>query len=60
MGTTLSAFLLTAATLAAAFPAVERRVVQQLDQEAFDEAHPRDNGATRAFSSTQIKVGWPK
>lgn len=56
MGTTLSTFLLAAATLTAAFPTVERRVVQQLDQAAFDEAHPRDNGATRAFSSTQIKV----
>lgn len=57
MVVTLSAFILAAATFASAFPAFERRTVQQLDQAAFDEAHPRDNGATRAFSSTQIKVG---
>lgn len=57
MVATLSTLLLAAATFASAFPAVERRTVQQLDQAAFDEAHPRDNGATRAFSSTQIKVG---
>ncbi|MCJ1266977.1 hypothetical protein MMC22_006862 [Lobaria immixta] len=52
----LSSFLLAAATFVSAFPAVERRTVQQLDQAASDEAHPRDNGATRAFSSTQIKT----
>ncbi|MCJ1466744.1 hypothetical protein MMC07_005364 [Pseudocyphellaria aurata] len=48
--------VLAAATCASAFPALERRTVQQLDQAAFEEAHPRDNGATRAFSSTQIKT----
>ncbi|MCJ1426600.1 hypothetical protein MMC29_004503 [Sticta canariensis] len=56
MVTIRSALVLAAATFAFAFPAVERRTVQQLDQAAFDEAHPRDNGATRAFSSTQIKT----
>lgn len=56
MVATLPAFLLAAATLVSAFPANDRRVVQQLDQAAFEEAHPRDDGATRAFSSVQIKV----
>lgn len=60
MTTIRSALVLAAATFAFAFPAVERRTVQQLDQAAFDEAHPRDNGATRAFSSTQIEVRWPE
>lgn len=60
MVATLLSFLLAAATFVSAFPAVERRTVQQLDQAASDEAHPRDNSATRAFSSTQIKVGLPE
>lgn len=56
MVATFSAFVLAAVTLASALPVIEKRVVQQLDQAAFAEAHPRDDGATRAFSSVQIKV----
>lgn len=54
----LSAILLSAATLTSAFP-VERRAVDALNEEAFAEAHPRDDTATRAFSSTEIKVRYP-
>ncbi|KAH7308112.1 hypothetical protein B0I35DRAFT_483393 [Stachybotrys elegans] len=50
-----SLFTLLAATLAAAGP-VTRRQVPQLNQEAFEEAHTRDDGATRAFSDVQIKT----
>ena len=56
MVATFFAFILAAVTLASALPTIDRRTVQQLDQAAFAEAHPRDNGATRAFSSVQIKV----
>lgn len=36
--------------------AIERRVVTQLDQAAFTEAQQRDDTATRAFTSTQIRT----
>lgn len=52
----LSALLFGAATLASAIPVIERRVVQELNQAAFAEAQQRDDTATRAFSSTEIKV----
>lgn len=32
------------------------RAVTELNREAFEEAHKRDAGATRAFSDVQIKV----
>lgn len=52
----LSILLVGAAALASAIPVVEKRVVQALDQESFAEAQKRDDTATRAFSSTAIKV----
>jgi hypothetical protein len=48
-------FLLGVVTLSFASP-VEIRAVTELNQEAFEEAHQRDDGATRAFSSSEIKV----
>ncbi|KAL9625931.1 MAG: hypothetical protein Q9164_007982, partial [Protoblastenia rupestris] len=51
----LSTILLAAAAFTSASPAVVRRAVQQLDQAAFEEAHVRDDTATRAFSDTAIK-----
>jgi hypothetical protein len=51
-----SALLLGAATLTSALPAVEKRTVPSLNQAAFKEAQQRDNTATRAFSSVEIKV----
>ncbi len=54
----LSFLLLAAASLTSASPLV-RRAVQQLNQEAFAEAHQRDDTATRAFSNTAIKVCIP-
>ena len=35
------------------------RAVTELNQEAFREAHSRDNGATRTSSNTEIRVGIP-
>lgn len=56
MITQISALLCGAATLTSAIPVVERRAVQELNQAAFAEAQQRDDTATRAFSSTEIKV----
>lgn len=56
MITQISALLVGAATLTSAIPVVERRAVQELNQAAFAEAQQRDDTATRAFSSTEIKV----
>ena len=52
----LLSILFAAAALTSASPTVVRRAVQQLDQAAFEEAHVRDDTATRAFSDTAIKV----
>ena len=52
----LSALLLGAAALTSAAPVVEKRVVTALNQQAFAEAQQRDNTATRALSSVEIKV----
>lgn len=46
-----------AATLTVATPVKIAREVQELDQGAFEEAHQRDDTATRAFSDIQIKTG---
>ena len=35
---------------------VQVRAVTEINQAAFDEAHPVDTTATKAFSSTAIKV----
>ena len=48
--------LLGSASLVAAYPVIEKRVVTALDQAAFEEAQQRDDTATRAFSSVPIKV----
>lgn len=53
---TLSTILAYAA-LASAGPVLRPRVVQELNQDAFEEAQQRDGTATRAFSGVQIKVG---
>lgn len=45
-----------AATFALAGPVKFRRQVQQLDPAATEEAHQRDDTATRAFSDVQIKT----
>jgi len=50
----LFALLLVSTVFAA--PILRPRVVQELDQAAFEEAQQRDDTATRAFSSTEIKV----
>jgi len=55
MISSLSILLCTAA-LAFASPFVEVRTVASLNQAAFEQAQQRDNTATRAFSSTEIKV----
>lgn len=47
--------LLAWAALAGATP-FGFRAVDSLDEPATEEAHQRDNGATRAFSDVQIKV----
>ncbi len=54
-------FLLSSFALSFASPLVslEARTVTALNTAAFEEAHPRDNTATRAFSSTEIKVSSP-
>jgi len=44
------------ASLAYATPVIEVRTVTSLNQAAFEEAQQRDNTATRAFSSIEIKV----
>jgi len=54
MFASLSALLFASSVLAV--PLIEQRAVQKLDQAAFDEAQQRDASATRAFSSTEIKV----
>ena len=60
MITQISALLLGAVALTSALPAtVEKRVVTQLNQAAFQEAQQRDATATRAFSSVEIKVSHP-
>jgi hypothetical protein len=46
-----------AATLTIASPVRMVREIQELDQAAFEEAHQRDDSATRAFSDIQIKTG---
>ncbi|KAJ7588162.1 hypothetical protein C8J56DRAFT_66401 [Mycena floridula] len=51
----LSFVLLGSAALGVAVP-LTSRTVTSLDQAAFAEAQQRDNTATRAFSSTQIKT----
>jgi len=48
--------LLCAAASTLATPVLEVRTVTALNQPAFQEAQQRDNTATRAFSSTEIKV----
>lgn len=49
--------LLAAAAITTALPGtIQQRTVTSLDQAAFDEAHTRDDTATRAFSSVPIKV----
>lgn len=50
----LSALLFGALTLAS--PVVQVRTVSSLNTAAVAEAQERDDTATRAFSSTQIKV----
>lgn len=50
----LSALLFGALTLAS--PVVQVRTVSSLNTAAFEEAQQRDDTATRAFSSTEIKV----
>ena len=55
MVATLSSFLAYAA-LVSAGPVLKSRVVQELNQEAFEEAQQRDDTATRAFSDVQIKT----
>ncbi len=52
----LSTVLLAAAALTSASRSVVRRAVEELDQDAFEEAQVRDDTATRAFSNTAIKV----
>ena len=52
---TLSSILAYAA-LVSAGPVLRPRVVQELNEEAFEEAQQRDDTATRAFSGVQIKV----
>lgn len=56
MITPLSTLLL--ASLAYASPLLEVRTVTALDQASFAEAQKRDATATRAFSNTEIKVGY--
>ncbi len=51
--------LLGATTFVSAYPTVQRRNVTELDQTAFEQAQRRDNTATRAFSSIEIKVYHP-
>ena len=53
---TLSTFLIYATTFAVATPTAVRRAVASLNAAAFAEAQQRDETATRAFSSTEIKV----
>lgn len=43
-------------TNASPTPVQHRRAVTELNQEAFEEAHSRDAGATRAFEGVEIKV----
>lgn len=45
-----------AATLALAGPIKYRRQVQTLNPDATEEAHQRDDTATRAFSDVEIKT----
>ena len=52
------ASLLTWAAVAGANP-LRSRAVDSLNEAATEEAHQRDNGATRAFSDVQIKVRIP-
>jgi hypothetical protein len=51
--------LLAWAALAGATP-FGSRAVDSLNEAATEEAHQRDNGATRAFSDVQIKVRTPQ
>ncbi|KAF3907794.1 hypothetical protein ABW21_db0204496 [Orbilia brochopaga] len=54
----LSFFALTASVaVTSAHPSLLRRVVTELNQAATEEAHPRDDTATRAFSSVTITTG---
>lgn len=50
----LSILLLATAACISACPV--KRQVEELNEEAFAEAHQRDDTATRAFSNTAIKV----
>ncbi|KAF6831952.1 hypothetical protein CPLU01_06469 [Colletotrichum plurivorum] len=52
----VSIALAFAAALASATPVLHRRVVTELNEEAFKEAQQRDATATRAFSDVQIKT----
>lgn len=52
----LLSLLLACASLGSSSP-VGPRAVSSLNEAAFAEAQQRDDGATRAFSNTQIKVG---
>ena len=58
MVSTLSS-LLALAALAGATP-LRSRVVDSLNEAATEEAHQRDDGATRAFSGVEIKVRIPQ
>jgi hypothetical protein len=51
--------ILAWAALAGATP-FGSRAVNSLNEAATEEAHQRDNGATRAFSDVQIKVRTPR
>ncbi|KAK6336250.1 hypothetical protein TWF696_001811 [Orbilia brochopaga] len=49
--------LSTSAAVTSAHPSLIRRVVTELNQAATEEAHQRDDTATRAFSSVTITTG---
>ncbi|KAI9839108.1 MAG: hypothetical protein M1838_004393 [Thelocarpon superellum] len=53
---TISTILLASVAITSARPHFSKRDVTSLNQAAFAEAHPRDNTATRAFSSIPIKT----
>ncbi|KAL5615060.1 hypothetical protein BROUX41_005125 [Berkeleyomyces rouxiae] len=52
----LTLILLPFCSLSRATPTIYYRAVTQLDQEAFAQAHQRDNSATRAFSNAQLQT----
>lgn len=52
----VSGLILSVVASSYAAPFLQARNVLALDEQAFEEAQQRDNTATRAFSSVQIKV----